>query len=289
MSIYRGKIEAEQEAEQFKDMHRCVCGRLKAYRPRGRVAGAPLPSKAEIARILGVPIGETPMEETTEETPAPLFFQPGFLPGRGREIPTLADEVPLPSKEEIAGILETPIGKTPLEGTADTPDVLPSDTSDLSYFRLGWPGSVLCGGREVFIPGAPPELCNDCLDTLASRIRNLSSSGKYGVHFDQPARTKLLCAVLGHKWDKCICRRCGASKHTWKGCICTECGSVDHQWVVINTSFEPCSRCNGSGSYLNTRTNHPGGLWQTCPDCGNNRGRYTTYSCCAVCLTIESS
>lgn len=42
-------------------------------------------------------------------------------------------------------------------------------------------------------------------------------------------RMGLACTVIGHKWDGCTCRRCGAVRdeaHDWNSCTCRKCGKV---------------------------------------------------------------
>ena len=43
---------------------------------------------------------------------------------------------------------------------------------------------------------------------------------------------RFLCKRFGHRWDKCICRRCRESRHEWDGCVCTRCGTAKHRWVT---------------------------------------------------------
>lgn len=62
---------------------------------------------------------------------------------------------------------------------------------------------------------------------------------------------KIKCLLLGHKWNGCVCLRCGKNQHKhheWDGCVCRICGEADrlapdeaHQW-------DGC-RCKKCGAY----------------------------------------
>lgn len=54
----------------------------------------------------------------------------------------------------------------------------------------------------------------------------------------------------GHDWDGCTCRKCGQINdelHTWENCVCTQCGKKrdqddpDHAW-----SFCKCKKCGAT-------------------------------------------
>lgn len=62
---------------------------------------------------------------------------------------------------------------------------------------------------------------------------------------------KIKCSLLGHKWNGCVCLRCGKKRHDhheWNGCVCKNCGEANplatheaHQW-------DGC-RCKKCGAY----------------------------------------
>ena len=60
-----------------------------------------------------------------------------------------------------------------------------------------------------------------------------------------------MACLLGHKWDGCICTKCGKKRdeqHNWNGCMCSKCGSKrneGHNYVNYPEKCEDiCSVCN---------------------------------------------
>ncbi len=61
-----------------------------------------------------------------------------------------------------------------------------------------------------------------------------------------------------HTWDGCVCTRCGKKRdaeHTWDGCVCTRCGhkrNVEHSWDGCI-----CTRCGaGKHDWFDGRCKH---------------------------------
>lgn len=59
----------------------------------------------------------------------------------------------------------------------------------------------------------------------------------------------LICKLLSHKWNGCICERCGEKRdkqHNWNGCKCTVCGKLrneQHDWDLCKGK---CRQCGAS-------------------------------------------
>jgi hypothetical protein len=51
--------------------------------------------------------------------------------------------------------------------------------------------------------------------------------------------TPSFCLLL-HKWDQCVCRKCGKTRHKVKGCMCLRCGEPFHDQGLF---FCNCYRC----------------------------------------------
>jgi len=106
-----------------------------------------------------------------------------------------------------------------------------------------------------------------------------------------------LKCLFGHKWDGCICSRCGKISHSLDGCrctvckkeihdfrhengcspeatfaegeyICSRCGAIFHR-KYIRTE---CSYCGSKGWYdLYSSQSGCGGSWEEkCPYCGDD-------------------
>lgn len=80
------------------------------------------------------------------------------------------------------------------------------------------------------------------------------------------------CKPLLHKWNGCVCQKCGAIRdknHEWNGCVCRRCSSTRHDYNTRNLSNHICSRCGEPNPELSVHT-----LME--------RGRPSCY--CSVCL-----
>lgn len=90
---------------------------------------------------------------------------------------------------------------------------------------------------------------------------------------------KIGCALFGHQWDGCRCKRCGASNHDWDHCKCRRCGDL---FLRGSHDFDENGICKICGSRLRIVE----GLDTTCRDgCGSGSG----YGCTGdVATCIES-
>ena len=105
----------------------------------------------------------------------------------------------------------------------------------------------------------------------------------------------VLCKMLGHKWDRCKCARCGELRdegHEWFGCKCINCGTVrdkEHIWNYTggNTKFcvAKCSRCGKVQKQPHQMLTAPGKCYSECAVCGyKTMPKHTWNGCtCSVC------
>jgi len=91
----------------------------------------------------------------------------------------------------------------------------------------------------------------------------------------------LICSIFGHKWDGCVCKRCGENNpaakhdhaaHSWNGCTCTKCGrfiDMNHLYVNVQDSCETvCSVCGKAGEKQHMQHSWDG---DKCTRCGQLR------------------
>gem|GEM_PF-4807029 len=103
---------------------------------------------------------------------------------------------------------------------------------------------------------------------------------------------ELICRIIGHDWNGCICQRCGQKRdegHDWNGCTCLKCGKnsgANHLFVSLPDKCETvCSICGEIG--ISQHEMHG----CTCVKCGYSNNRNHIYinvpgkceTVCSIC------
>ena len=91
----------------------------------------------------------------------------------------------------------------------------------------------------------------------------------------------ILCKLLGHKWEGCVCRRCEAARHTWNvDGVCTTCeAQCQHDWLRC--------KCKICGFVQPIRD--PSHAWSdgVCDECGTTCQHDWLTCKCAICDAIK--
>lgn len=84
----------------------------------------------------------------------------------------------------------------------------------------------------------------------------------------------LRCIFFDHKWDGCICRRCGAKQHVdytnahdWAGCCCRKCGQIDKNSDAHDWDGCICRKCG----YVGDNHDWDGSICRKCGHIDVNR------------------
>lgn len=100
-------------------------------------------------------------------------------------------------------------------------------------------------------------------------------------------RMGMACKIAGHKWDGCICARCGAKRcacapasdplkyggHDWDGCVCRRCGALRRLWDEEGSERDSWHDWDGCRCRKCRETRDEGHVWDgcKCKACGKVR------------------
>lgn len=112
----------------------------------------------------------------------------------------------------------------------------------------------------------------------------------------------LLCGIGKHKWNHCVCSRCGLKRnedHLWNGCVCKICGKKrdeGHRWngcrcTVCAQTRDQDHRWNGCKCSVCSAVRDQGHDWDgcTCRRCKAVRDRDHVYDLASVLAQTSRS
>ena len=97
----------------------------------------------------------------------------------------------------------------------------------------------------------------------------------------------LACTIIGHKWNGCVCARCGAHRslyaprsdpqryggHEWNGCVCAKCGAMRRLYDKETPERDEWHDWDGCTCRKCKQTRDEDHDWNgcTCRKCGKRR------------------